>query len=129
MAGITVDAVGHSGVVVDAAKATANHGQVVLLGTPREPHLADVTELLAEVHRRWVTLRGALEWCLGTYPSGRSGNFTMLEKQQIIFDWIRRGELKLEPLISHRMLYARVKDAYEGLLTKPEEYTGVVLTW
>ena len=36
-AGIAVDAVGHSAVVMQAAKATATFGQLILLGSPRVP--------------------------------------------------------------------------------------------
>ena len=32
---ITVDAVGHSSVVMQALRATANHGQLIILGSPR----------------------------------------------------------------------------------------------
>ena len=64
MGQITVDAVGHSQVILEALKATANYGQVVLLGTPRVSVDGDLTELLSDVHLRWITIRGALEWCL-----------------------------------------------------------------
>jgi len=37
--------------------------------------------------------------------------------------------MKIEPLISHRLPPERIRDAYEGLLAAPEEYTGVVLNW
>jgi threonine dehydrogenase-like Zn-dependent dehydrogenase len=47
----------------------------------------------------------------------------------MIFDWLQRGELKLEPLISHRLKPEQLKEAYEGLLNEPETYTGVALVW
>ncbi|MFZ4655904.1 MAG: zinc-binding dehydrogenase, partial [Caldilineaceae bacterium] len=66
-ANITVDAVGHSAVVMQAAKATASFGQLVILGSPRVPVEGNLTELLSDVHLRWITLRGALEWCVPMY--------------------------------------------------------------
>ena len=135
MADISVDAVGHSKVVLQALNATASHGQLILLGTPRVAVDANITELLSEVHLRWVTLRGALEWCLPVYPPvGAHGAKptpvdSLYSKQMMIFDWIQRGELKLECQVSHRLPPARIKEAYDGLLNDPEAYTGVVLDW
>ena len=126
MANITVDAVGHSSVVLQALKATANYGQLIILGSPRVPVHGNLTELLSDVHLRWITIRGALEWCLPMYSENEESQFS---KQQMIFDWIHRGELKIEPLISHRLKPAQIKEAYDGLLNEPETYTGVVLDW
>ena len=125
---ITVDAVGHSGVVMQALQATANHGQLIILGTPRVSVPGDLTELLSETHLRWITIRGALEWCVPMYPD--IGNRTsQFSKQQTIFDWMARGQLHVEPLISHRLKPEQIKQAYDGLLTEPNVYTGVVLDW
>ena len=125
---ISVDAVGHSAVVMQALRATASFGQLVILGTPRVPVQGDLTTLLSDVHLRMITLRGALEWCVPIYPD--IGNRTsQYSKQQTIFEWVKAGKLHLEPLISHRLPPEDIKQAYEGLLRKPEEYTGVALLW
>ena len=128
LANITVDAVGHSNVVMQALKATANFGQLILLGSPRVSIHGDLTELLSDTHLRWITIRGALEWCLPMY-SEMGNQESQFSKQQMIFDWMERGELKIEPLISHRLKPEQIKEAYEGLLNQPEAYTGVVLDW
>ena len=47
----------------------------------------------------------------------------------MIFDWIDLGELKIDPLISHRLKPEQIKAAYDGLLNEPNTYTGVVLEW
>ena len=125
---ITVDAVGHSSVVMQALRATANHGQLIILGSPRVSVQGDLTDLLSETHLRWITIRGALEWCVPMYPD--IGNRTsQFGKQQTIFDWMARGQLHVEPLISHRLNPERIKQAYDGLLNEPNVYTGVVLDW
>ena len=125
---ITVDAVGHSSVVMQALRATANHGQLIILGSPRVSVQADLTDLLSETHLRWITIRGALEWCVPMYPD--IGNRTsQFGKQQTIFDWMARGQLQVEPLISHRLKPEQIKQAYDGLLNEPDVYTGVVLDW
>ena len=125
---ITVDAVGHSGVVMQALRATANHGQLIILGSPRVEVQGNLTDLLSETHLRWITIRGALEWCVPMYPD--IGNrVSQWSKQQTIFDWMGRGALHVEPLISHRLKPEQIKQAYEGLLNEPNVYTGVVLDW
>ena len=99
---ITVDAVGHSAVVMQALRATTNYGQIIILGTPRVSVPGDLTDLLSETHLRWITIRGALEWCVPMYPD--IGNRTsQWSKQQTIFDWMAHGQLHVEPLISHRL--------------------------
>lgn len=127
-ANITVDAVGHSAVVMQALKATARFGQLVILGSPRVAVSGDLTELLSDVHLRCITIRGALEWLVPTYPD--IGNRTShWSKQEQIFDWIQRGQLHVEPLISHCLPPTAIKTAYEGLLHQPATYTGVALVW
>jgi 2-desacetyl-2-hydroxyethyl bacteriochlorophyllide A dehydrogenase len=128
MAEVAVDAVGHSGVVLQAIKTTATHGQLVLLGSPRVPVEANVTELLSEIHLRFITLRGALEWCLPTY-SELPNTESLYSKQEMIFDWLKTGKLKVEPQISHRLRPEQIKEAYDGLLNQPEQFTGVVIEW
>ena len=125
---ITVDAVGHSSVVMQALRATTSHGQLVILGSPRVSVTGDLTELLSDTHLRWITIRGALEWCVPMYPD--IGNrVSQYSKQQTIFDWINRGQLDVESLISHRLKPEQIKQAYDGLLNEPDVYTGVVLDW
>ncbi len=128
LANITVDAVGHSSVVMQALQATANYGQLVILGSPRVSVTGNLTELLSDIHLRWITMRGALEWCVPMYPD-TGIDTSQFSKQQTIFDWIEREQLHVEPLISHRLKPELIKRAYDGLLNEPDVYTGVVLDW
>lgn len=135
LADITVEATGLTPVVLQAIKATADVGQVLLLGTPRAPLEGNLTPAFKEIHLRYLTVRGALEWCPPTYPvrssmNGRSFAVPSLcDKQKMIFDWILNGQMKLAPLITHRMVPAQIKQAYEGLLRESETYIGVALDW
>ncbi len=128
MANIAVDAVGHSKVVIQALQATAQYGQLILLGSPRVPVEGNITEILADIHRRNITVRGALEWCLPDY-SEFAGRDSLYTKQQMIFDWIERGILKIKPMISHVIDPARINEAYMGLTNQPDLFTGIVLDW
>lgn len=134
-ADICIDASGLTPVVLQALGLTASVGQLILLGSPRAPFDGDVTAAFSEIHLRNITVRGALEWFLPAYPvqsvwGGPTLPLVSLwEKQRIIFDWISGGLMKIEPMISHRLPPESIRDAYEGLLAAPEEYTGVVLDW
>jgi threonine dehydrogenase-like Zn-dependent dehydrogenase len=128
MANIGVDAVGHSAVVREALACTGMFGQLVLLGSPRVPVEGNLTELLSQIHVRFITMRGALEWCLPLYPGNGTG-ISQFEKQVMIFDWLARGKITLEPLVSHRLPPEKIAEAYEGLETQPAVYTGVALDW
>ncbi len=125
---IVVESVGHSAVALQAVGATAALGQLVLLGSPRAPVRTNLTEFLSDVHLRGIRVQGALEWRWPTYPDpfGRLSHFTKFE---MIFAWIQRGLLQLEPLISHRLPPTRIVEAYNGLRDRPEVFTGVVLDW
>ncbi len=125
---ISVDAVGHSAVVRQALRATARYGQVIILGTPRTPIQGDLTEILADVHLRFITIRGALEWQVPMYPDA-GNHISQYTKQEMIFDWIQRGLLHVDPLISHRLPPHEIQTGYEGLFRQPETYTGVALLW
>jgi 2-desacetyl-2-hydroxyethyl bacteriochlorophyllide A dehydrogenase len=127
-ADIAVDAVGHSAVVMQALRATATLGQLVLLGSPRVRVDGDLTEAFSDIHLRFITVRGALEWCFPMYEEATRGT-SQESKQKMLFDLLERGVLKLRPLISHELPPSRIRDAYEGLLNEPDRYTGVVLRW
>jgi 2-desacetyl-2-hydroxyethyl bacteriochlorophyllide A dehydrogenase len=133
MADISVEATGLSPVVLQALAVTANMGQCILLGSPRAPLEGNLTEAFSDIHLRNLTLRGALEWILPEYPpvatfGGKTQPFlSHYDKMAMIFDWIQRGDMKIEPLISHRLPAQQVKEGYDGL--QPATYTGVVLEW
>jgi threonine dehydrogenase-like Zn-dependent dehydrogenase len=135
MSDISVEATGLTPVVLQAIRATANVGQVVLLGSPRAPFQGDLTPAFKDIHLRYLTVRGALEWCSPTYPprssqNGRTFAVTSLyDKQQMIFDWVLEGQMKIAPLVTHRLAPSQIKQAYEGLLRESETYVGVALDW
>lgn len=135
MADIAVEATGLSPVVLQALGVTANLGQCILLGSPRAPFDGSLTAVFSDIHLRNINLRGALEWVFPDYPpvSTYGGKtlplLSQYDKQAMILDWVKRGEMQIAPLISHRLPARQVKEGYDGLLQHPETYTGVVLEW
>ncbi len=129
LAHISVEAAGNSAVALQALQATAQHGQLILLGTARGDYPTDLTPFLNAIHTRFLTVRGAHEWCIPAYPPTPGNGPNLFDKQRMIFDWIMAGRMQIAPLISHRMEPSEIKQAYDGLLLHPETYTGVVLDW
>lgn len=128
LANVTVDAVGHSGVALQALRVTATAGEVIVLGSPRSDVPGNLTEVFGAAHYRWITVTGALEWY---YPaeSPVEHGYSQRKKLEGIFQWLSDGRLKLKPMITHVLPPKEIKTAYEGLLHKKEEYVGVVLRW
>jgi len=125
---ITVDAVGQSQILTQAARLTARYGEVVALGTPRAPFEANLTEFTSIVHYNSLRFLSAFEWRIPQLPANGVRHSSQ-ENVETILDLVARGKLHVDPLISHRLPAEEIKTAYEGLLRKKDEYFGVVLTW
>ena len=128
LAGVAVDAVGHSAVSLQALRLTAQGGEVIVLGSPRTAFSGNLTEVFRAAHMRWITIKGALEWYLPT-ESVLEHAYTQQKKLAALYAWIADGRLSLRPLLTHILPPQEIKTAYEGLLERKEEYVGVILKW
>jgi 2-desacetyl-2-hydroxyethyl bacteriochlorophyllide A dehydrogenase len=127
-ADVTVEAVGHSAVVQNCVTACADKGQVILLGSPRVPYEGNLTQAFRDIHMRWLTMRGALEWRLPPYtgfgiPESVEGNL------QRLLTILQAGHLNLDAVISHIVSPQDLSKAYDGLLNHKEDYLGVIVDW
>lgn len=126
---VTVDAVGHSAVIANCVAATARFGQVILLGTPRAPHLNEnVTPMLHRIHNEGLTVRGAHMWRLPPQdnPAWNQSVTTSLER---VFGFIANGQLRVRELITHEASPHEAPAIYEGLQQRPTEFMGAVFDW
>lgn len=116
-----------------AAELAGKLGEVVLLGSPRDPLQANVTELLQRIHL-WgygcLTFKGAHEW---RYPVKEDPNgffkHSIERNARIVLRLIAEGRLKVDPLLTHLLPPERCAEAYEGLRERPSEFLGVVFDW
>lgn len=125
---IAVDAVGSSPVIQACVEACAPFGQVILLGSPRAAHEADVTPMLRRIHHDWIQVVGALEWRLPPYPV-HGCRHSIASNLQLALDLIREGNLQVDPLVTHVISPERLEEAYLGLWQDKERYLGVVVDW
>ena len=128
LAQVTVDAVGHSSVMMQALDLTAKGGEVIALGSPREDVEGNLTDVFAAAFHQWITIKGCLEWNMVT-DSPLVQDYTQRKKLDGLYAWLADGRLQVKPMITHVLPPTEIKTAYEGLLHKKEEYVGVVLNW
>ena len=127
---IVVEATGCPDLVPNAMELAAKEGEVVLLGSPRGESKADLTTFLNRVHL-WdhgcVTLKGAHEWRYPIAPDGRK--HSTQRNVKILLNLIAQGKLLIEPLITHIAKPEDAQSVYQGLLSDPNDFVGVLFDW
>jgi threonine dehydrogenase-like Zn-dependent dehydrogenase len=127
---VVVEATGSAAVALQAPEMAAQNGEVILLGTPRGSHEADVAPLLRAVHRASpnITLKGAHG---GSISAARNPfvKHSSERNAEIILDMIWRRELALEPLLSGVAKPEAAPDVYRDLRDHPEWALGYILDW
>lgn len=125
---MVVEAVGHSATIENAVAACADFGQVILLGSPRSPHNADMTKTFREIHLRWLTVRGALEWRVPPY-AGHGIHESIETNLAFLMQAAQAGQLNLDAVMSHVIAPADLLATYRGLLDHKDDYLGAVVDW
>jgi len=128
---VTVEAIGNPRTIETCCQITKSLGEVILLGSPRGEYASDVTEILNYVHlwpRGCLTFKGAHEWRFPIHQV--EGSKHSIERNtRIALDLISEGRLRVKELMTHVIRPEGIKEAYEGLLNKKDEYLGVVIDW
>ncbi len=126
---IVVEAIGRSDLVAQAVEMAGRHGEVVLLGSPRAPHAADLTPMLARIHLLAIKLIGALEWTFPIPAETERARYTIEGNYRQLLEWILTERLVVDPLRTHVLPPDRCQEAYHGLVHQKDEYLGVVFDW
>jgi len=128
---VTVEAIGNPRTIETCCQITKALGEVVLLGSPRGEYATDLTKILNYVHlwpRGCLTFKGAHEWRFPIHQV--EGSKHSIERNtRIALRLISEGKLKVRDLVTHIVKPEEIKEAYEGLLNKKDEYLGVILDW
>lgn len=133
MCAAVIEATGLSSVAIETApQLAARFGEIVLLGSPRAPHTADVTPFLSTLHlcNAGTSVKGALEW---RYPVlADPEGFTKHSVENNIRQLLRllaQNKLITAPLLTHLASPADCHAVFEGLANEKEVYTGAVFDW
>lgn len=125
---VCVEAVGHSAIINTSIAACADFGQVILLGSPRAPYDANMTEAFRHIHLRWLTVRGALEWRLPSYDGFGIPHSVESNLRRLIYS-LRHQQLNVDAVTSHIIKPSDLPSAYDGLLNHKDNYLGIVIDW
>lgn len=119
-----IDATGNSAAIMANLDTVGSGGEVILLGTPRDEHQANVTELLEYVH---YAKKGALSFkgTCGLLPPRHDGDRDFALAVQLLGE----GRLKVDPLLTHLAKPDEAESVYRGLAEKPGEYLGAMFDW
>lgn len=129
---IVIEATGVPALVPQALRYARRGGDLVLLGSPRGAHVADMTPMLEQVHL-WrphgsVNVKGAHEWQFSPYKTPFTRH-SIEENAQALFSLILRDKLDLSKIIQHIVPAADAPAAYAGILQSPELWNGVLFDW
>jgi 2-desacetyl-2-hydroxyethyl bacteriochlorophyllide A dehydrogenase len=125
---VVIEAIGQPELIAQAAQLTRRHGDIILLGSPRKRVTMDVTPMLSRIHLQGLNMKGALEW-LYSIPELDVVRHSIIANAKQIFGWLKSGDIKTEPLLTHLLPPTECQQAYSGLDGKKDEYLGVVFDW
>jgi threonine dehydrogenase-like Zn-dependent dehydrogenase len=110
----------------DALKMVRYGGKMILLGSTRGK--VDQFDPYADVHLNGVTMIGAH---MRTHPPVETqfNRWTWPNNRKLALTLIRDGDLKLEPLISHREKASMGPEMFKRLHEARESFYGVLLHW
>ena len=126
-----IEATGIPKVLPDVLPLVGRYGEVILLGSPRGVHEADLTEVLNYVHldpMGNLTFKGAHEW---RYPVARDPfvKHSLERNTEIAMDLILSGKLHVKSLLTHLIRPEDANQAYHSLRHEHDKYIGVVFDW
>jgi 2-desacetyl-2-hydroxyethyl bacteriochlorophyllide A dehydrogenase len=125
-ADIVVDATGWASALPDILGLAREGGTVLVLGSPRGT--APDVDFYRDLHRRNLRL-------LGAHDSGIGGTiresfaYTDTRVVPALVDWVLRGTVPVDDLISHHVPASALAEMYQGLLEDKDRFLGVVLDW
>lgn len=128
-ADLTVNATGDTSLFMLAVQATAAGGEISTLGGAPNCAPGDLQPVFSEVHARHLTIRGGWEMNLSlrSVPAAKVPSIEM--NIDNAFRWLSRGAVNLKPIWTHTIRPAELKQAYDALSQKDDDYLGIIVDW
>ena len=123
---VVFEASGSNQAVNPAIKLAGRGGRVVLLGSTRG--LVDQFDAYGDVHLKGLTVIGAHITTHMEAPN-IANPWTQRANRRVILDLIRRGELNVDLLISHRVAPSEAREIYAHLAHNQSDFFGVIFDW
>jgi len=127
---LVIEASGSARALASSIDLAAPGGEIVMIGAPWGGRANSVlsSDLTRLIFLRFLTLRSGSEWEIPRLPQPLVSG-SNYQNSVTALDWIARGLLLVEPLVTHRIRPEDVPAAYAGLATSPGKYLGVVVDW
>lgn len=129
-ADIVIEATGLAQCIEPCINVAAKHGSVVLLGSPRVDFQANITPIFNAIHMKMLNVIGAFN---GRYNFDEVKGTRMSIKRNLktCEELMNKKVIDVDKFISHRIkpAAAELMEAYDGLMNKKNEYTGVIINW
>ena len=125
MADVLFDITGHPAVLGPALSMTKQLGKLVMIGTAARPELQCLSDDLVV---RGIELIGSH---VGNAPKTECehNRWTRANGVDLFFNYLDRGLMDVEPLISHRFNPHEAPEAFDRLLSERTEFMGVLFDW
>lgn len=125
LADVVYDVTGHPAVFPHALGLARRFGKLLLLGDAGTPSLQCLT---SDVMTRGVTITAAHD---GNPPEVASdyAYWTRDHMAELFFQYVQRGQLQVENLITHRYSPEQAQEAYSMLMTDRTSAMGVIYDW
>ncbi len=127
---LIIEATGSAKALANCIDMAAPGGEIVMIGAPwgGDANSVPSSQITRLLFYRFLRLRSGSEWEIPRQPMplGPGSNF---ENSVTALDWLDRGLLNPQPLITHRITPDQAPDAYAGLRDRPNDYLGVVIDW
>lgn len=126
-----IDATGSSKVVCENIGNIAWGGELILLGSPRKPYEANVTELLQHIHqfRFNVEVKGAHEMRYPLMGGNKFVKHSTERTSRILIEKLRDGSFPVKPLLTQKVRPEDAAEVYARIAAGDEEYLGVIFDW
>jgi threonine dehydrogenase-like Zn-dependent dehydrogenase len=128
-ADLVVEASGVPDALPTAISLARDGGEVVLLGTPRGTFSGDATQLFVEIHRRGLTVVGALEWLLPLQAGAWQARWSLNNDYEVLFDLFRRGLVKTNGLVTEIVGPDKAQEVYTRLAAHEPSIGAVLFDW
>jgi len=123
---VVFEATGSPAAFNPALKLVGRGGRFVLLGSTRG--LVDQFDPYQDIHGKGVNVLGA-HANTTPFAANLANPWTEPVNRRVILDFVARGELDVDSLISHRAQPVDAAEVYAQLESSPQEFLGVVFDW
>jgi 2-desacetyl-2-hydroxyethyl bacteriochlorophyllide A dehydrogenase len=127
-ADIVVDATGLSAAIVNAIASAAKHGQVILLGSPREAFVTDITPTLNTIHMKLLKVIGALNRGF-PYEEAPGSRLSIHKGLNTLSELLITKTLDINLFITHRIAPQDIWSAYDALMNDKAHTQGIIIQW